>query len=321
MCDYDPKKVVTYLVKQLKRFQNKQFKTIYLGGGTPNALDNNDLNYLLSHLKPLTNNRCEFTIECNPDLVTENQIKVMKINKVNRISLGVQSTNNRILRLLNRLHSIETCYTAISLLQKHGFKNISVDFIYALPLMKVSDVNDAIEFVVKNHLTHISFYGLDLKPGSMLTKQNYQINQDDEADQLEAAIIGLAKNGYERYEVSNWAINKKYRSQHNLAYWYTKDWAAVGYGAHGLEKRISYEYINSINKPIKRSRKMNPKKYFLQILIMGLRLLEGIDISIEPYKSAYNYYKDKLKFVHIKNKKLVCDNINLLNNSIIDLFE
>ncbi|WP_036498591.1 radical SAM protein [[Mycoplasma] testudinis] len=320
LCAHDPKKVLSYLLRKLKPYQPKQFKTIYLGGGTPNAFSNEELNSLLKALNPLKDNKCEFTIECNPDLVTPSQVQVLKKNKVNRISLGVQSTNNRILRLLNRLHTIETCSETIKLFQSYGFNNISADFIYALPLMKTVDVINAVKFIEKNNLQHASFYGLDLKPGAILTKQKYKIDLDDEADQLETAVKEFSRIGFERYEVSNWAKQKKYHSQHNLAYWYSHDWVGVGYGAHGFENQVAYEYTGSIQRPIKTSRKISDKDYYLQVLIMGLRLVDGINIKMEPYKSAYQYYKDKLHFVSIENHQLKCDNINLLNNSLLDLF-
>lgn len=319
LCAHDPDKLINYLINQMNKFTHHQFETIYIGGGTPNALNDNQLNLLLKNLKTYLSKNYEFTIECNPDLVTKSQVEILKINKVNRISLGVQSTNNKILRILNRTHTIETCSTAIDLFHQCDFKNISVDFMYALPLMTNKDVIQAVKFVESKKVQHVSFYGLDLKPGAILTKQKYQINLDDESDQLELAIKEFAKIGFKRYEVSNWARSKKYESKHNLAYWLTKDWSAIGYGACGFENKISYEYTGTIKAPKKIQRKLSELEYYQQVLIMGLRLSNGINVNIEPYKKAYEIFKSKLTNVTLKKGFLFCNNINLLNNTIINI--
>lgn len=319
LCKYDSKKVITYLLKQATKYRKKQFKTIYIGGGTPNVFNDDELNYFLSNIKDLLENNYEFTIECNPDLITESQIKILKKNKINRVSLGVQTTNDKILKILNRTHTINDCSNAIKLLKKYKFNNISIDFMYALPLMKIQDVKDAVNFAIDHNVQHVSFYGLDLKPNAILTKKRYKIDLDVESEQLDAIIKMFNKTKFKRYEVSNWAISKKYESQHNLAYWLTKDWAAIGYGACGFENKISYKYEGTILKPKKISYKLTDMEYYQQVLIMGLRLKNGIDISVEPYKTAYNLYKNKLTFIKIKGTILKCQNINLLNNTLINI--
>ncbi|WP_033160293.1 radical SAM family heme chaperone HemW [Mycoplasmoides alvi] len=319
ICNYNSKEIIDYLINKLKKYKKKQFDTIYIGGGTPNVLDNDQLNYFLSFVKNFLSTNYEFTIECNPEFINESQIKILKNNLVNRISLGVQSTNDKILRILNRAHTIEQCSKVIKLLQKFHFNNISLDFMYALPLMKVDDAKNAVQFAIDHQVQHVSFYGLDLKPNAILTKKNYQINYEEEENQLSTIIKEFNKSKFKRYEVSNWAISKKYESKHNLAYWLTKDWAAIGYGAHGFENRIYYSYEGTILKPKKKSYKLTDEEYYQQVLIMGLRLKNGIDISIEPYKSAFNLYKNKLIFTKIKGNILKCQNINLLNSTLVNI--
>lgn len=311
--------VIEILINQLKKYKAKQFDTIYIGGGTPNAFPDEELHKLLFYLHKLLANNGEFTIECNPDLVTVKQAKIIRDSGVNRISLGVQTTNEKILKLLNRTHSVQDCVDAIKIFRDFGITNISADFMYALPLMRTSDIENAAKFVYEQKLQHTSFYGLDLKPGSQLTKQKYKINLDDEADQLDTAIKVLKKFGYWRYEVSNWALKPEFTSKHNMAYWLTRDWAAVGYGAHGLENRIAYFYDGTIEEPVLTKNKLSEDDYYRQVLLMGLRLVRGIDISIEPYKTAYTKFKDKLKFVHLKDNHLICNNINLLNETLIEI--
>lgn len=203
LSNHNPRSVVSVLLDAVVKYPQSHFDTIYIGGGTPNAFPDDELSRLLNHLRARLATNGEFTIECNPDSVTENQAKIIAGCGVNRVSLGVQSTNQKILRLLNRTHTFDDCLRAIDYFRDAGINNISADFMYALPLMTVKDAKSAVRFVADNNLEHASFYGLDLKPGAQLTKQKYKIDLDAEADQLEAVEESFAEAGYERYEVSN----------------------------------------------------------------------------------------------------------------------
>ncbi|ADC31118.1 coproporphyrinogen III oxidase [Mycoplasmoides gallisepticum str. F] len=320
---HNPKKVVQDLVDEIERkqFSDEQFSSIYLGGGTPNVFDDELLDYFLSKIKKYAAKTCEFTIECNPDLVTKSQAQILKKNLVNRASVGIQIVNNKILKYLNRTHDINHCYEAMQNLYDAGITNINIDLMYALPHMKKEDVLENIKFIKKTKPNHISFYGLDLKPGAYLTKTPYKIDLDQEAMQLRVMKAELNKINYKRYEVANWCRLKKYQSVHNKAYWLTKDYAAIGWGAHGFENKVEYYYDGSIqNWQIKKNR-LTDEQFYQRVLIMGLRLKDGVDITKEPYKTAYEKYQNKLKFVTVKNNHLRADNIDLLNNSIIDILE
>ncbi|MDC4182154.1 radical SAM family heme chaperone HemW [Mycoplasma bradburyae] len=319
---YNPQKVVQDLIDEIERkqFNKEQFLSIYLGGGTPNIFSDELLDYFLSKISKYAAKTCEFTIECNPDLITKSQAKIFKNNLVNRVSVGVQIINNKILKYLNRTHDINQCYDAIKNLYDVGIDNINIDLMYALPHMKKEDVLENIEFIKKTKPNHVSFYGLDLKPGAYLTKTPYEIDLDEEAMQLRLMKAELNKLKYKRYEVANWSRLKKYRSVHNLAYWLTKDYAAIGWGAHGFENRTTYYYDGKIDNWEIKSNLLTDDQFYQRVLMMGLRLKDGIDITKEPFKTAYEKYKDKLKYVSIKNNYLKADNIDLLNVSIIDIF-
>ncbi|QZX49278.1 radical SAM family heme chaperone HemW [Mycoplasma sp. E35C] len=319
---YNPQKVVDDLLKEIekKSFKQEQFLSIYLGGGTPNIFSDELLDYFLLNISKYAAKTCEFTIECNPDLITKSQAKVLKKNKVNRVSVGVQIVNNKILKYLNRTHDINQCYQAIKNLHEQGIDNINIDLMYALPHMKKDDVIENIKFIKKTKPNHISFYGLDLKPGAYLTKTPYEIDLDQEAIQLKTMKAELNKLNYKRYEVANWSRLKKYRSVHNLAYWLSKDYAAIGWGAHGFEDRKSYYYDGTIDNWEIKSTALSEEDFYQRVLMMGLRLKDGIDITIEPFKTAYLKYKDKLNYVSIVKNHLKANNIDLLNESIINIF-
>lgn len=319
------KRIKNYVDKVLAEVKESsclhQYKTIYLGGGTPNFLDNKLLNKLLSNLKKyLSNKNYEFTIECNPDLITSEQAIIFKKNKINRVSIGVQTTNNQILKLMNRTHTIDDVINAINILRKNNINNINCDFIYDLPNLKNIDILNAFNFIKNNKIPHVSFYSLEIKNNSILKHENYQINQLDQENKMTYLQFLLNKSNYKRYEVSNWAISKQFQSKHNLAYWQTKFWKGIGYGAAGFENLINYQIQGSIEKYyLVKENKLTIHDYYFQIIMMGLRLKNGLDLKIKRNFLAYKYFENKLTNCTIKNNFLICNNIDLLDDLLINL--
>lgn len=312
------KKIVCELRQVCKQ---KQFRTIYIGGGTPNCLSNEQLNFLLSNVKKYLSNHFEFTIECNPECVNNSQVEIMKKNKINRISLGVQTTNKKILSLMNRKHTLKDVVKAIKIFYKNNINNVSCDFIYGFNELSKKDIKKSIKFLIKNKIKHVSFYQLELKENAFLTKYGYKIDDELSDEQFIYVLELLKKYRYKRYEISNWAIDEKYQSKHNLAYWESNDWKAIGYGGCGFENKSYYENIGSISSWNKKSIEYSNQEYYQQILMMGLRLIDGIDLNIKRNQLAYNYYKNSIKNdVIIKNSKLIVKEINLLNNTLEKLF-
>lgn len=314
---------VNKIIKQVQlTSQLNQYETIYLGGGTPNHLPNDLLAKLLKTLRLyLAPNDYEFTIECNPDLVTISQAQIFAQNGINRVSLGVQSTNDKILKAMHRTHTIKDVEHAITNLLTVNITNISCDFIYNLPNSTLQDLANDIAFVDKHNLKHISFYALEIKDNAILNRNHYKIDENDQDEKLIYLETKLKQINYQRYEVSNWVSNLKYVSRHNLAYWQTKDWKALGYGGCGFENHQSYEVGGSIqNFYITKVDNLSQADYYFQIIMMGLRLVEGIDLNDPTNLAAYNFFKDKLSHVKItKNRHLKADNIDLLNDILIAL--
>lgn len=308
------------IINEIKSDSNI-YKTIYIGGGTPNYLSDNCLIKLLNVLKNRLSNNYELTIECNPEFLSESQAKIFRDFGVNRVSLGVQTLNESILKLLKRTHNNKDVINALNNLKTNGIKNISIDLIYNLPLLKIDDLKKSFNFILENEIKHISFYSLEIKKGSILNKEKYKINDENEAKQLSYIIKEFEKLNYDRYEISNWAINNQYYSQHNLAYWNLNSWKAIGVAGYGFENNLYYYNEGNIKNWIKIDQKWSDKDIIENIFIMGLRKKEGVDLSIERNLSAFNKLKDKFNFdlISIENNYLKVKNIDLLNEVLIDL--
>jgi oxygen-independent coproporphyrinogen-3 oxidase len=216
------KEMNNYIVRictQIKKECNdKQFKTIYIGGGTPNFLSYENLEILLKECKRTLENSGEFTIECNPEFINQKQIDIFRKYSINRISLGVQSTNDKILKTYNRHYTISIVKDKIKLLYKNKISNISCDFIYGFNELTNKDLYKTFNFIVQNKIKHVSFYSLEIKDQSILKKNNYKLDDDKINEQFVLINKQMENKNYKRYEVSNFALSKKYESQHNKAY-------------------------------------------------------------------------------------------------------
>lgn len=315
----DASNYIANLVKQLKGIKHS-LETIYIGGGTPNCLDNFDLKLILEQLNNNCTSSTEFTIELNPEFVNLEQINLLKQYNVNRISLGVQSLNDSILKKIGRIHNKAVIISAIELLNKH-FDNISCDFIYNLPQMSENDIDDIVNFINKYQIKHLSFYALEIKDNALLNKMKYQIDIDEEANQMESLQAKLnLKTKLRRYEISNWSIGEKFFSKHNLGYWKMDQWYGIGNGATGFYQNCyltadgqNFDYHYSI-------RRINQREYYQDIIIMGLRLIEGLDMNNIIQKNAFEYFKIELEeFLVKENNFLKIEKIDLLNEVLLKI--
>ena len=313
---------VNTVISTLKaQSQLQQYKTIYLGGGTPNHLPDDLLTLLLKNLQPYLAKNYEFTIECNPELVHKSQVGIFKKYGINRISLGVQTTNDEILKAIRRLHTISDAKNAIDLFYKHSINNVSLDFIYNLPNMQLSDLDAAVQFIIDNNIKHVSFYSLEIKENALLNKLKYKLDFNKEEEQMLYLQKAFLKTKLKRYEISNWAINKKHQSQHNLSYWKMHDWKAIGYGAYGLEKKHYYHYLGHINSWEYNEELWDQNTYNQEILMMGLRLVEGLDLKIKKNLQAYLEFKPLIKDqIFIKNNRyLKAKNLDCLDDILLKM--
>lgn len=319
-CIYNKETADKYIDLVLKKLKPHKYETIYIGGGTPNSLSDEQLERLLKPLSKCLAKKYEFTIECNPEFITDSQAKVFAKYKINRVSIGVQTLDFNLLKTMNRVNHKFMVEQAIGILQHNKITNISCDLIYGFKNQTNNSIKNDIDFLVANKVKHISCYSLEIKENTIWGKQNYQIDELEIEEHLKFIIDYMQQLKFVRYEVSNWAINNKYQSKHNVAVWKTNDWAAIGYGAHGMENKTLYHYSGStINwKLIKQP--LSDYDLYFQVLMMGLRLKEGLNLQNPLHKKAYDYFKKRIDqdWLIKKNKKRIwCTNINLLDNFLI----
>ena len=324
-CDFNTYEKIEHLIpsyikalsKELlfwgNRLEHSLLDTIFLGGGTPSYL-------LEDHIKTLTDTiyanfeltpSREFTIECNPTDLSPIVIQSYLSSGINRLSIGVQSLSDDLLKTLGRRHDSRTAISALNTARREGFCNISADLMYGLPYQTLADWTETLEKIVDIELPHISMYCLTLEKGTPMeiwVKSGKLPSPDPDlaADMYELGMDYMAAAGYEHYEISNWAL-KGSRSEHNLRYWRNQNYLGVGPGAHSylLGKRFSNlksprDYINlmfSLNPEnnwfdkdvslptddlpvVETVEEIGRKLEIAETLMMGLRLSEGIEISV-----------------------------------------
>lgn len=290
------------LEKEIKNnYNNDVLKTIYIGGGTPSSLDLEELEYLFNVLDSLIkDSNYEYTIECNVENLTEEKIKLFKKYGINRVSIGVQTFNEKYLKFLNRHHSRDDVINIINILKKYNINNINVDLIYALPEQTLEELDADLEEFIKLDIPHISTYSLIIEPNTILYNNEIK-NIDEELDYKMYENIINKLNNYNHYEVSNFA-KPGYESKHNLTYWNNNEYYGFGVGASGYINGIRYDNTRSINNYLKGTRMIN-KEYIdfntklENEFILGFRKISGIN-----KKEFYNKYHFEIKKIEIINE-------------------
>ena len=290
------------LEKEIKNnYNNDVLKTIYIGGGTPSSLDLEELEYLFNILDSLIKDtNYEYTIECNVENLTEEKIKLFKKYGINRVSIGVQTFNEKYLKFWNRHHSRDDVINIINILKKYNINNINVDLIYALPGQTLEELDDDLEEIIKLDIPHISTYSLIIEPNTILYNNGIK-NIDEELDFKMYEKIINKLNNYNHYEVSNFA-KPGYESKHNLTYWNNNEYYGFGVGASGYINGIRYDNTRSINNYLKGTR-MVQKEYIdfntklENEFILGFRKISGIN-----KKEFYDKYHFEIKNIEIINE-------------------
>lgn len=323
-CIYNKQTADKYIDLVLKKLKKNKYKTIYLGGGTPNCFSDEQLEKLLRPLSKCLDKEYEFTIECNPEFVTDSQILIFKKYKVNRISLGVQTLDFNLLKTMNRTNHKFMVESAIAKFLKHKITNISCDLIYGFNNQTNDSIKEDIDFLIANKVKHLSCYSLEIKENTIWGKQGYKTDDLEIENHLKFIIDYLKQRNFVRYEVSNWALNNNYQAKHNVAIWKTNDWAAIGLGAHGMEKKTLYHYEGSILKWKLVKDKLSDYDLYFQVLMMGLRLKEGLDLTNPLHKKAYLFFKKRMDqdlLIKKSHNRIWCTNVNLLDNFLVKLNE
>jgi oxygen-independent coproporphyrinogen III oxidase len=216
--------------------------TVYIGGGTPSVLSERQFSLLTTDLfgKFQIQHDAEITIEANPNTVTEHKLETWLDHRVNRLSLGVQSFSDNVLRTLGRFHNAEQAYEAFALARQTGFKNIGMDLIYGVPNQTPGEWEDSVKTALDCMPAHLSLYGLSFDDGSLFRKESdagrmHPSDDESAASMYEQAVAMLARAGYQRYEISNFALPGR-ECRHNLNYWDRGEYLGLGAGAWSFLK-------------------------------------------------------------------------------------
>ena len=310
---------INTLEQEIKeRYQGEKVKTIFVGGGTPTSLDNDELVNLLEIIKKFNiEDNIEFTIESNIESLTEEKLQIMKKYGVNRLSIGVQSFNDKILKILGRNHTKEDIYNKIKLVKKY-FDNINIDLIYAVT-NDINIVKKDLEEFLKLGITHISTYSLIIEDKTILKIKNHK-NIDEDIDYKMYKLIEntLEGNDYVHYEISNYA-KKGYESKHNLVYWNNKEYYGFGLGSTSYINNIRITNTKNITKYINRDfiEETNYEDIETRIeneIMLGLRKLEGINLI--DFRDKYNIALEEKYNINnlLEEKYLIKENNQLKIN-------
>jgi oxygen-independent coproporphyrinogen-3 oxidase len=322
----NPGSYLTALYKEIdfwsERVQDDKFGSLFIGGGTPTILSTAELTELLIVLKDkfALSERAEITIETNPNTVDLAKLTELRKSGVNRLSIGIQSFSDQTLRLIDRSHTATEGIEATYLAREAGFDNSNLDLIYGLPGQTVAEWQDTLGEALALKPDHLSAYQLSIDPGSrfaeMLEQGNLHLPDDEQvAIMAEDTLAIMGTSPLERYEISNYA-RPGHRCQHNLIYWHNGSYLGLGAGAvsnwSGLRIRNTPNpelYAKRLlgGEPAWLETEALPREAsFRETVIMGLRLMEGLDLH--SLKTRFNldpeeYYGDILH--KLVNKKLI----------------
>lgn len=267
--------------------------TVYFGGGTPSVLNFNQFKKIFNVIYNCFNveDDAEITMEANPDDLTEVYLKTLSPLPFNRLSIGIQSFNDANLKKINRRHDAQQAKDAVINARKHGFKNISIDLIYALPGQTIDDWKYQLEEAFKLNVEHISAYGLTYEEGTALWKQRnkglVKVTEDEVTLQMfDYMRLQMSEKGFESYEISNYA-KPGFRSRHNSAYWQFIPYLGLGPSAHSFDGKSRQWNIASVQKYLQGITVLKPsfekeilseQDFYNDFIMVSLRTSEGIDL-------------------------------------------
>ena len=302
-CDYcdfisycDKSNLIEEYIEKLKEeiqteLKNKEYKiiTIYIGGGTPSFINSKYIVEILNIIEEKYDlQSTEITIELNPGTVTEQKLLDYKNIGINRLSIGLQETNNELLKQIGRIHTYEEFLETYNLARQIGFKNINVDLMIGLPNQSIQNIKESLNKVITLNPEHISVYSLILEEGTKLYKkyENKEIELPDEERERNMYWYvknTLENNGYSHYEISNFS-KKGYKSKHNMNCWKQKEYIGFGLNAHSYLDGVRYSNTENLEEYIKVSDKIIHEKQTIEdmkkeYMLLGLRKIEGVSIQ------------------------------------------
>lgn len=333
-------KYVDSVKKEIEHVKIKsKITTIYIGGGTPSYIDSKFIVQILEKIKEKNVAQdAEITIEVNPGTVTQEKLQDYIDCGINRISIGLQTTNDELLKQIGRIHNYEQFLETYKLAKKVGFKNINVDLMLGLPNQRIIDLKESLENVLKLAPKHISVYSLSVEEGTPIANkiENGKLKLPD--DELERNMYWYVKNtlelnGYKHYEISNFA-KKGYESKHNMNCWNQMEYVGIGTAAHSYRDITRYSNTEDIKEYIKNVQKGEFEKNRIiheiqkeedskkEFMLLGLRKIDGLKISEFKNKFGDNpiyLYRNELKKLSDEKLIIIQDDSIRLSNKGIDL--
>lgn len=334
---------VSCLINEIEKVKcSKVVSTIYIGGGTPSVIDSKNIIKVLEKIYSNFNvlEDAEITIEINPGTVTKEKLEDYKVAGINRLSIGLQSAENRILELIGRIHTYEEFLKTYNMSREVGFENINVDLMLAIPTQTEKELLDSVNKVINLKPNHISLYSLILEEGTelekLISKKELELLDED----LERKMYWktkklLEKNGYNHYEISNFS-KKGFESNHNLDCWNQEEYLGFGLAAHSYFNNKRFSNIDKLDIYLENIKNENYEKNIevhevqdkpskmREFMMIGLRKIEGVKISDFEKKFRINplfYFRfeisrltdEDLIEVDLDNIKLTKKGLDLAN--------
>ena len=337
-------KYIECLKKEIINFAQKykdvyDITTIYIGGGTPSSINEK---YIKNIIDTINNNIVnikkikEITIEVNPGTITKEKIEQYKMARINRISIGLQSTNNKLLEEIGRIHDFDEFLGTYNMARKVGFKNINVDLMLGLPNQTIKDLSNSIDKIIQLNPEHISIYSLILEESTVLFNLIEQGKLILPSDEVERNMYWYIKNklelsGYKHYEISNFA-KEGYESKHNWNCWEQKQYVGFGVAAHSYLKDKRFSNIENLEQYINNIENDNLEKNYIlhenqniydkkkEYMLLGLRKIDGV--SIQKFKNKFDdnpiylFRKELKKLIEEDLLEIDGDDIRLTNKGL-----
>ena len=283
-----------HLLEEFRSYDIQKLRTLYIGGGTPTALSAPQLELLLDGLTKNLDLSVleELTIEANPGDLDVDKIAILKNSAVNRVSLGVQTFDDKMLKKIGRSHLEKDIYENIDRLKLAGFDNISIDLIYALPGQTMDQVKENVAKAISLDIPHMSLYSLILENHTVFMNRMRRgklplPKEELEAEMFEYIIAELERSGFEHYEISNFS-KPGFESRHNLMYWDNAEYYGIGAGASGYVNGVRYKnhgpirhYLNAVEAGNARitEEHLNQKEQMEEEMFLGLRKKSGVSMA------------------------------------------
>lgn len=299
---HDTSSVIDTMIEELKRYDVNQFKTIYVGGGSPTCLDDKLLLRLIRELSDYCKPDCEFTVECNPGQLSQSLAGGLRNLNVNRLSIGAQSFLQDELDFLGRTHTAEDSVRAVNFARQAGFENISIDLIFAIPGSNMNSLRQSITYALDLKPDHISAYSLTYEGQTPLNRAFHAgeikpIDEEIDREMYESVIDELVGAGFEHYEISNFAL-PGHQCRHNHAYWANRPYIGIGPGATSYYDGVRYTNIADIKKytdaiaqsksPVVESRTADLLETACETAVLNLRRIDGIDLEQFHAQTGYD---------------------------------